>query len=76
MAIEGKPLEDSSGRRRAPIPGLPEIGNETAYPGTISTAAWGVRPAAGLGGLLSAPESGSGYWLGLSDAITVTGLSR
>ena len=74
MAIEGRPQEDYSGVA-GPIPDLPEIGNEAAHTGTISTAAW-LSAGRRARGLLSAPESGSGYWLGLSDAITVTGLSR
>ena len=65
MAIEAKPLEDFRGVTAAPIPELPEIGNETAYLGTISTAAWGVRPAAGLAGFCrrrnTAAATGSAY---------------
>ena len=74
MAIEGKPLEDFRASP-GPIPGLPEIGNETA-PRHHQHRRLGCPAGCRARGLLSAPESSSGYWLGLSDAITVTGLSR
>jgi hypothetical protein len=53
---------DYSGRHRpgSSIQGVSEIGNETGHAGTRRTS----------------QENGCGYWLGLFDAIKVTGLSR
>ena len=51
-----------SGRHRpgSSIQGVSEIGNETGHAGTR----------------LTSQENGYSYWLGLFEAITVTGLSR
>ena len=70
MAIEGTRKVDYSGRHRPRT--YPRSAIKQATPDQSPPFALGGRGARGL----SAPESGSGYWLGLSDAITVTGLSR